>query len=1057
MLLSDVSIQRPVFATVISLMIVVLGIASFSRLPVREYPAIDPPIVSVTTVYKGASNQVVETRVTEIVEAAVAGIEGVKEIRSNSREERSNVTIEFRLDRNIDAASADVRDRVARVRSKLPDGIEDPVVAKVDGDQRAIVWFTLASDRYSQLELTDYAKRNIVDRLGIVPGVAQVSISGERRFSMRVWLDRQALAARGLTVDDVETSILRQNVELPSGRIESTQRELTVKTDSRLSTPEQFRDIVVATKQGYPIRLGEVAKVEIGAEDERSGIRANGKTSIGIGIVRQSTGNTLSVARDAKAEMKRLQESFPEGIEVLIGYDESVFIERSIYEVYHALGIGILLVIAVIFVFLRSWRATIIPAIAIPVSIIGSFTIIASLGYSLNVLTLLAFVLAIGIVVDDAIVVLENIHARIEKGEPVLLAAVRGARQIAFAVLATTMTLIAVFVPLSFMDGNTGRLFTEFGIALAASVIFSGLVALSLTPMMCSKLLKTHEGEGKLYLATERVFTAINAGYRWLLLRAVGAPIVVIAVGLVVSGGAYMFWSVLPKEFTPTEDRGVVIVPITAPEGASYNYSRQAVMEIEKILRPYVENGNGAVVMGNIAPGFQRPAPVNAGLVFLRLKPWGQRYAGSETGAAPPAGPQKTQQQIVNEVFPRIASLPGVRAFALNPPSLGQRGFQPPVQFVLGGSDYETLRGWRDLLLQRASQDPRFLNLDSNYRETKPELRVRIDRARAADIGVSIQSIGRTLETMFGSRNVSTYVDRGEEYNVILQARGEDRATPRDLANVFVRSQTTQQLIPLSTLVTLAEAAGPAELNRVDRLRSITITGSLAPGFTMGEALDLMEKFAAEVLPPEVRISYQGQSREFKESAASLYFTFGLALLIVFLVLAAQFESWIHPLIIMLAVPLALTGGLAALVFTGISLNVYSQIGMILLIGLMAKNGILIVEFANQLRDEGLSIRDAVVEASVARLRPILMTSIATVAGAVPLAIAHGAGAESRSAIGWVIIGGVSFATLMTIFVVPALYLLLAGFTKPIGTIANALAQQERAHSTAHPQPHAAD
>ncbi len=1057
MILSEVSIQRPVFATVISLMIVVLGIAAFSRLPVREYPAIDPPIVSVTTVYKGASNQVVETRVTELVEAAVAGIEGVKAITSNSREERSSVSIEFRLDRNIDAASADVRDRVARVRSKLPDGIDDPIVAKVDGDQRAIVWFTLASDRYSQLELTDYAKRNIVDRLGIVPGVAQVNISGERRFSMRVWLDRQALAARQLTVDDVETSILRQNVELPSGRLESTQRELTVKTDSRLSNADQFRQIVIATRQGYQIRLGEVAKVEIGPEDERSGIRANGKTSIGIGILRQSTGNTLSVARDAKAEMKRLQESFPEGVEVLIGYDESVFIEQSIFEVYHALGIGIVLVVGVIFVFLRSWRATIIPTIAIPVSVIGSFTIIAALGYSLNVLTLLAFVLAIGIVVDDAIVVLENIHARIEKGEPVLLASVRGAHQIGFAVIATTLTLIAVFVPLSFMDGNTGRLFTEFGIALAASVLFSGLVALTLTPMMCSKLLKTHEGEGKFYLATEKVFLAINDGYRWLLVHAVNAPIVVLAGGLAISATAYLFWGALPKEFTPIEDRGVIIVPITAPEGSSYNYTRDAVRDVERILAPYIENGAGAVVMGNISPGFSRPAPVNSGLVFLRLKPWGKRYPGSERGEPAPSTPQLKQQQIVNEVFPKIAGLPGVRAFALNPPSLGQRGFQPPIQFVIGGSDYETLRDWRDRLMIRAASEPRFLNVDSNYRETKPELRVKIDRARAADIGVSIQSIGRTLETMFGSRNVSTYVDRGEEYNVILQARLEDRITPRDLANVFVRSSTTLQLIPLSTLVMLSEAAGPAELNRVDRLRSITINASLAPGFTIGEALTTLERYAAEELPPEVRITYQGQSREFKESAASLYFTFGLALLIVFLVLSAQFESWIHPIIIMLSVPLALTGGLAALYFTGITLNVYSQIGMILLIGLMAKNGILIVEFANQLRDAGNSIREAVIEASIARLRPILMTSIATVAGAVPLAVAHGAGAESREAIGWVIIGGVSFATLMTLFVVPALYLLLAGFTKPIGTIANVLAQQERAHNTTHPQPHAAD
>ncbi|MFN8759680.1 MAG: efflux RND transporter permease subunit [Tagaea sp.] len=1052
MVLSDVSIKRPVFATVISLLIVVLGLAAYQRLPVREYPAIDPPIVNVTTVYKGASNQVVESRVTELIESAVAGIEGVRGIVSQSREERSSVSIEFRLGRDIDAASADVRDRVARVRARLPDGVDDPIIAKVDGDQRAILWLTLASDRYSQLELTDYARRNIVDRLSIVPGVAQVNISGERRYSMRVWLDRQALAARQLTVDDVETAIRRQNVELPSGRIESTQRELTVKTDSRLSTPEQFRDIVVTTRQGYQIRLGEVARVEVGSEDERSGIRANGKTAIGIGIVRQSTGNTLTVANGAKQEMARIAENFPEGISLMIGYDESVFIAQSIYEVYHALAIGIALVIGVIFAFLRSWRATLIPAIAIPVSIIGSFTVLSALGFSLNVLTLLALVLAIGIVVDDAIVVLENIHRRIEEGEPVLLASVRGSRQIAFAVIATTATLIAVFVPISFMEGNTGRLFTEFGIALAAAVLFSGLVALSLTPMMCSKLLKTHEGEGKFYLMTEKIFTGMNAGYRWLLVRAMAAPVVVLAGGIAVSAAAYGFWASLPKEFAPVEDRGVIIIPITAPEGASFGYTREAVQQVERVLQPYLDSGVAAAVMGNIAPGFQRPAPVNSGLVFLRLKPWGERYKDSENGAPRPSGPEIKQQQIVQQIFPRIAGIPGVRAAPVNPPALGQRGFQPPVQFVIGGTNYETVREWRDRIMNRAGQDARFLNLDSNYRETKPELRVRIDRARAADLGISVETIGRTLETMFGARNVSTYVDRGEEYNVILQARSEDRATPADLAGLFVRSATTQQLIPLSSLVTLVEAAGPAELNRVDRLRSITITSSLAPNFTIGEALAELERFAAEELPPEARISYQGQSREFKESAASLYVTFGLALLIVFLVLAAQFESWIHPFIIMLAVPLAVTGGLGALWFTGISLNVYSQIGMILLIGLMAKNGILIVEFANQLRDEGHDIRSAVIEASVARLRPILMTSIATVVGAVPLADARGAGAESREAIGWVIIGGVAFATILTSFVIPALYLLLARFTKPVGAIAARLAQQERTQDVRQPQ-----
>ena len=1035
MILSDVSIKRPVFATVISLMVLVLGFAAYFKLPVREYPAIDPPIVSVTTVYKGASNDVVESRVTELIESTVAGIEGVKTITSTSREERSNVSIEFRLGRDVDAAAADVRDKVARIASRLPEEADDPIIAKVDSDARAILWISLSSDQRSQLELTDFATRYLRDRLSIVPGVANVFISGERRYSMRIWINRQALAARGLSVDDVEQAVKRQNVELPGGRIEGRTRELTVKADSRLRTPAEFAAIVLASRGGYQIRLGEVAQVELGAEDDRSAMRTAGRTTIGLGIVRQSTANTLEVADGVKAEIERLRPSIPPDIQPIVGYDESVFIKQSIYEVYHALLIGMSLVILVIFLFLRSVRATIVPAVAIPVSIVGSFIVTGALGFSINVLTLLALVLAIGIVVDDAIVMLENIHRRIEEGEAPLLAALRGARQIAFAIVSTTLTLVAVFVPISFMEGNTGRLFTEFGIALAASVMFSGLVALSLTPMMCSKILRPHESEGWLVRVTEPAFTGMNAVYRWLLARSLGAPLIVLSIGLAVSLLAYNLWLALPKEFAPVEDRGIIIVRIWAPEGASLSYTRDHAIEIERIVQPIVDRGDAYVIMSNLAPSFQRPAPVNQGLVFVRLKPWNER--------------ERKQQDITRELTPKIQAVTGVRAFPTNPPSLGQRGFQPPVQFVIGGPDYETLREWRDRIMARVSQDDRLLNLDSNFQENKPELRVKIDRARAADLGVSVEQIGRTLETMFGSRHVSDFSDRGEEYKVILQARLEDRLTPSDLSNIYARSATTNQLIPLSNLVSFVEAAGPQELNRVDRLRSITITASLAPDFSIAEALEELERITAEELPPEVRISYQGQSREFKESSASLYFTFGLALIIVFLVLAAQFESWIHPIIIMLAVPLAVTGGLLALVLTGISLNVYSQIGMILLIGLMTKNGILIVEFANQLRDGGKSIHDAVLEAAVIRLRPILMTSIATIVGAVPLALATGAGAESRSAIGWVIIGGVALATLLTGFVVPALYLLLARFTRPINAIARTLSQLERSHAAA--------
>jgi multidrug efflux pump len=1032
MILSDVSIKRPVFATVISLLLVVVGLASFFSLPVREYPAIDPPVISITTVYRGASAAVVDNQITEIIEAAVAGIEGIRIITSQSRDERSQVTIEFILSRDIDAAANDVRDRIARAAARLPNEADSPVVAKQDADARPILWVALASDQFSGLELTDIARRRIVDRLAVVEGVAQVIISGERRFSMRIWLDRQELAARGMTVQDVEEAIRRENLELPGGRIESTQRELTVRTDTRLSTPDQFRNLVIARNAQGQVLLGEVARIEVAAEEARGEYRINGRPGIGIGVMRQSTANTLSVAEGVRAEIERVRASLPEGILIEYGYDESIFIAQSIYEVEHALMIALALVVAVIFFFLRSFRATIIPAVAIPVSIIASFIAMAAMGFSINVLTLLGLVLAIGLVVDDAIVVLENIHRRIEEGEPPLLASLRGSRQIAFAVVATTAVLVAVFLPLSFLGGNTGRLFSEFGLALAASVVFSGLIALTLTPMMCSKLLRAHQGESRLVRWTEPFFVGMNTALRVTLRASLKAPVLVLGVVAALSGLAVVLFTVLPKELTPVEDRGVIIIPMTGPEGASFAYMREQVQLVERIAQRYLDNGEATVVFATLG-GFGRPPQSNQANAFIRLAPWKQR--------------ERSQQQIVAEIFPQlIQQVPGTRAFALNPPSLGARGFQPPVQFVIGGPDYATLVQWRDLMLERLRENPRLLNVNHNYQETKPEIRVEIDRRKAAELGVSIQAVARTIETMFGARQVGTYAISGEEYAVLLQAREADRGTPADLTNIFVRA-SGGGLVPLSNFVEISERARPQSLAREDRVRAITISASLAPGYSLGEALAYMDRTAAEALPQEARISYRGQSLEFRTSGSALYVTFALALLVVFLVLAAQFESFIHPLIILLSTPLAVTGGLLALVITGGSLNIYSQIGMILLIGLMAKNGILIVEFANQLRDEGKSVHDAVLESTVTRLRPILMTSIATAFGAMPLALASGAGAESRQALGVVIVGGVTLSTIVTLYAIPALYLLLAPLTKPIGAIAARLSELERGDS----------
>ena len=1031
MRLPEISVKRPVLATVISLVLVLFGLFGYRQLSVREYPDTDPPVVSVSTTYRGASAEIVESQITQVIEDAVAGIGGVKRIGSTSREESSAVSIEFDLGRNIDDATNDVRDRVSRAIRQLPEEADLPRVAKTESDARPILWLGMNSDRLNSLELTDLAERVMVDRISVIDGVARVRVGGARRQAMRIWLDKQALTARALTVQDVEAALRAQNVDLPSGRIESRMREFSVRTESSLATPEQFRNIVVDDAGGYLVRLGEVARVELAPENARTELRANGKQTIGLGIIRQSKANTLAVANGVKALLPELQAMLPDGVELQVSYDQSVFIAQSIREVFKALGIAMVLVVAVIFVFLRSFRATLIPAVAIPVSVIASFTVLAGFDYSVNVLTLLALVLAIGLVVDDAIVVLENIHRRIEEGEPPLLAAVRGSKQIAFAVIATTVVLVAVFLPISFQGGDTGRLFREFGIAVAAAVIFSSVVALTLTPMLCSKWLKPHRDEAMLVRATDRVFTALAAGYRRALAAALAAPVLVLAGAAVISGSAWLLFRELPKEFAPLEDRGGFYVRVTGPEGASLEYTRRYVMEIEDYLEGLRRDGELRRVITILSPSWRRPGAVNTAFIIARLPHWDTR--------------EKSTADVMAEARPVIGAVPGVRAFTINPRSLGRRSWSQPVSFIIGGPSYDVLETWADAVIDAAEAEyPRLLNLSKNYEVTRPELRVRIDRDRAADLGVAVEEIGRTLETLLGERRVGTYVRGGKLYNVILRARAEDRTTPDDLSNVHVRSETTDRLIPLANLVHIEEAAGALALRRVDRLRAITISANLAPDYTLDEALGDLEALAARELPPEARISYGGQSQVYKESTIALYFTFGMALLVVFLALAAQFESFIHPLVIMVAVPLAITGALGSMLLAGLSLNVYSQIGIIMLIGLTAKNSILIVEFANQLRDSGKDIRAAVLDASEVRLRPILMTTISTALGALPLALAAGAGAESRSTLGIVIIGGVGFSTLLSLFAVPVLYDLLARFTKPTGHIERLLSGLDR-------------
>ncbi len=1015
MILSEISVRRPVFAMVVSLLLTIIGLMAAARLSIREVPNVQPPIVSIDTIYRGASAAVVESKITQAIEDRIAGLEGIEKITSSSQDERSRVTVEFSLDRDIDGAANDIRDRVARVINDLPEEAEPPEIAKVDTTSDSVMWLNISSDRRTALELSDYAGRYLVDRFSVVPGVAQVRIGGERRYAMRVWLDREALAARRLTVQDVESALRAENVELPAGRIESIDREFTLRTDTGLRTPEDFRRLVIGRGAGgYLVRLGEVADVELAAEDLRTISRTDGESGISLGIIPQSTANVLEVAQGVREELTRIRATLPPDMRLVINSDDSIVVSESINEVVHALVVALVLVLIVIYLFLGTVRATIIPALTIPVSIIGASIAMVIAGFSINVLTLLGAVLAIGLVVDDAIVVLENIVRRIELGEPPLIAAVDGSREIGFAVIATTLVLIAVFLPISFIPGNVGRLFGEFGISIAAAIGVSALISLTLVPMLSSKIFAHGIIRGRVADAVDRFFRWLSRWYERSVRAALARPAVIVASGVATIALAVALFSLLPSEYSPAEDRQRAWITVVAPEGASLQYVDRYLRQVETIVMEEVERGTVSRVLTR-AGAFGGGGDVNVGRVFMVLSSWDER--------------EESAQQIAARLRTRLQDLP-VRIVVGTPSGLGVRGSGMPVQIVLGGGDYDELAAWRDILVAKAAENPGLTNIDSDFHPRKPQLNVAVDRNRAADLGVSLTSVGRTLETMMGSRIVTTFLDRGEEYNVILQARDEDRASPSDLNNIYVRSATTNALVPLSNLVTISETAGARELKRFDRLRSVTISANLNAGYSLGEALDYFEELVRAELPSHAQINYDGESREYKRSGGALYATFLLALAIVFLVLAAQFESFRHPIIIMMTVPLAVTGALLGLYFSNGSINVFSQIGCIMLIGLAAKNGILIVEFANQLRDRGVEFKEAIVQAAAIRLRPVLMTSLCTAFGAVPLLIATGAGAESRQAIGAVVVYGVTFSMLLTLYVVPVVYAFVARNTK---------------------------
>ena len=1014
MQLSETSVRRPVFATVLSLLIILVGFVSYTRLNVREYPKIDNPVVTVETKYTGASSAVVESQVTKVLEDSLSGIEGVDVITSISRQEQSQITVNFVLSRDADSSAADVRDKVSRVRQRLPQGIDEPVIAKVEADAFPVIWLSFSADNMDVMQLSDYANRIAKPMMQTAPGASDVRVYGERKFAMRIWLDPDRLASYKLTTQDVEDALRRSNVEVPAGRIESKFREFNVTAATDLQKPAEFRQVVIKAINGMPIRIGDVARVEQGPLSERTSTRLNGREAITLGVIRNATANPLDLSAAVRQMIPKIKENLPPGIEIEVANDNSVFIDRSIKAVFQTIIEAMVLVSLVIFVFLRTFRASIIPLVTIPVCLIGTFALMALCGFTVNTLTMLALVLAIGLVVDDAIVVLENIFRHIEEGMAPFHAAIRGAREVGFAVVAMTLTLAAVYAPLAFTPGRTGKLFTEFALALAGSVIVSGFVALTLTPMMCSIMLKHVSNPTWLDRTMEHYLQKLSEKYGqvlgWTLSsgRVMGRHMsrrwLVVAVMLMAGVGTFTLLKTTKSELAPLEDRGVILTVINGPDGATMDYTTRYAQTIERMANKYTEFDRIFTVVGN--------PTVAQGNVFYRAAPWEKRT--------------KTTLEIAREMTPAIAGLPGVTAFPITPPSLGQPFRDRPLNFVIVTTDsYQNLAQVVRTFQEEIAKNPGIVSVDTDLRLNKPEISMDVDRERAADMGVPVENIARAVETMMGGRQVTRYKREGDQYDVMVQTAPSDRDTPDDIEHIFVRGRN-DAMIPLSALVRIKEVVVPRELNHFGQRRSASITANIAPNYSLGEAIVFMNETASKVLKPGYATDLNGTSREFVKSSGSLVIVFILALLFIFLVLAAQFESFVDPLVILLSVPLSMVGALLALQLSGGTLNVFSQIGLITLVGLITKHGILIVEFANQLRAEGMEVLEAVKQSATLRLRPILMTTGAMVLGAIPLALATGAGAESRKQIGWVIVGGMSLGTLLTIFVVPTMYTFFA-------------------------------
>ena len=1010
MILSDVSIRRPVVALVASILIVLIGLLSFNRLPVREYPLIDSPIVTVETSYRGASADVVEAKVTEPLEREVASIDGIRVIRSESQEESSRITVEFNLDRNVDEAANDVRDRVSRARGRLPQEIEEPQVTKADADQSPVITLAFSSERYSRLELRELVERVAIQRLQTIPGVGSVSVRGPR-YAMRLWVDSDKLAAHQLTIGDVETALRQQNVEIPGGRIESSAREFPVRIEGRMTQVAEFENLVLATRGSHQVKFTDIGRVELGSEEYRSEAYFKGKPTVGIQVLRQAQANVLDVANAVKGMLPHIRADLPEGINVDVGFDSSVFVDRSVREVYKTLWEASVLVVLMIFLFLRDWRATMVPLVAIPVSIIGSFAIMSWMGFTINTLTLLALVLAVGLVVDDAIVMLENIYRRIEEGEAPIHAAIFGARQVAFAIIATTLTLAAVFLPVAFQSGQTGRLFFEFGITLAVSVLVSAFVALTLTPMMCSRVLTAKIVAGKpqhgwFYNKTEPFFVWLNSLFERTLRASFRMkPLVLISALLFTIGGVALYTQ-LQRELTPLEDRGIFMANLIAPIGATPEYLRLYSVDMEQMILKIPE----------IDRTFHRTGDGGRAFVFATLKPWEQR--------------DRKTQEIVAELRRNFQQQVTGGQAVVNPMRPFSRGRGSGVSLVLLGSDFNELQRLGGELLVAMRESGQFIQPRVDPSPTKPQLDVNIDRAKAADLKVPVSAVASTLESLLGGRRVTEFQRGNQQYYVMVQVTDENRATPSDLSRLYVRS-TDGVLVQLSNVVSWSENTVPESYPHFNRLRAVTVSAQMAEGRTIGDGVVFLEELARQKLPAGYTFAWDGETREFVESGDDTIILFGLALLFTFLVLAAQFESWIHPVTIFTGVFIAVAGGLLVLYCTrfwgpAMTDNLFSRFGLIMLIGLVAKNGILIVEFANQLQvTKGENAMEAAFEAATIRFRPILMTSISTVLGAVPIAFASGAGAETRNPMGIVVVGGLMIATVMTLYVIPLVYVLM--------------------------------